>query len=95
MLFLVHDGKAMPYKNNYLNLLQILSTTSLLLLTGCNLVNAFSYMINITGVPGMNNAVTIIGYTENVLLAALLPTWLITCKVLALFEEKKRKYKHE
>ena len=93
LLFVIHDNRAMPYKNNYLNVLQILSTTSLLLLTGCNLVNAFSYMEDITGIPGMNNVVTIIGYMEYVLLVALLPAWLITCKLWSLFEKKKIKYK--
>ena len=68
---------------------------SFLLITGCNLVNAFSYMDDITGIPGMDNAVTIIGYLENVLLAALLPAWLITCAVWASFEKKKRKHKSD
>ena len=68
---------------------------SLLLLTGCNKINAFSYMNDITGVPDMNDVVTIIGYMENVLLIALLPAWLITCKIWTLFENKKRKYKQD
>ena len=95
LLFVIHDNRAMPYKHNYLNVLQILSTMSLLLLTGCNLVNAFSYMEDITGIPGMNNVVAIIGYTENVLLVVLLPAWLITCKLCTLLEKKKRKYKQD
>ena len=93
VLFLIHDCEIKPYKNIYLNLLQILSTTSLLLLTGCNMINAVSYMVDITGVPGMNTTVTIIGYLENLLLAALLPAWLITCIVCSSFEKKKRKNK--
>ena len=57
------------------------------------MINAFSYMNDITGMPGINYAVAIIGYMENVLLAALLPAWLITCAVWASFEKTKRKYK--
>ena len=95
VVFLLHDNRAMPYKNNYLNVLQILSTMSLLLLTGCNLVNAFSYMEDITDIPGMNNVVAIIGYMENVLLVGLLPAWLVTCKVWTLFEKKREKYKQD
>ena len=59
------------------------------------MINAVSYMDDITGVPGMNNAITILGYIEIILLAALLPVWLITCKVWALLEKMNRKYKRD
>ena len=59
------------------------------------MINAVSYMDDITGVPGMNNAITILGYIEIILLAALLPVWLITCKVWALLENMKRKHKRD
>ena len=92
-LFLLHDRSVMPFKSNSLNLLQILSSISLLSISLCNLVSAFSCMVDITGVPYMNITVDVLGYIEKILFFALIPVWLLLWEVWKKFEKKKRKKK--
>lgn len=94
-LFIVHDRSAMPFKSNPLNLLQVLSSLSLNLLTACNLVSAFSYMADITGIPGMDIIIDGLGYLEKILFCGLIPVWLVIWKVWRRLEKKKRKKKKD
>ena len=95
VLFNIHDCRAMPYKNNYLNLLQILSTLSLLFIATCNLVNAFAYMADITGIPGITVVMDVLGYVENIITIALIPLWLIVLEIWKPSEKKKSKDKQD
>ena len=95
VIFLLHDGIAMPYKCNSLNLLQILSTVSLLFITTCNLINAIAYMIDISSIQNINVVMDALGYIETIISIAFIPAWLIILELLKPSGKKKRKDKQE
>ena len=76
-VFLLHDSRTMPFKNHSLNFLQISSTLSLLLITTCNLVNAFAYMNDISGIPDITVVMDVLGYVETIISIAFIPVSLI------------------
>ena len=95
VIFLLHDVIAMPYKCNSLNLLQILSTVSLLFITTCNLINAIAYMIDISSIRNINVVMDTLGYIETIISIAFIPAWLIILELLKPSGKKKRKDKQE
>ena len=74
---LIHDTKAMPFKHRALNGLQIWFSFCLLVLTMCNEVSAFSYMNDISGIPGIDEFVNILNYVKNMLIFLPLPLWMV------------------
>ena len=95
VIFLIHDINARPFKSIRLNLLQILSSACLLLIVLCNVVFAFSYMSDITGIPDMNITVNILMYIEYLLLVILLPIWFVIWKVCTSLGNTKEKDKQD
>ena len=79
-LFLVHDRHRLPYHHPYLNLLQILSSVSLLVVTACNNPAAFSAIFDIMAVPHMAGVVAMLQLVEVVVYVAL-PLSIVLWKV--------------
>ena len=93
--FLLHDGIAMPYKCYSLNFLQVLSIVSLLLITMCNLVSAFSYMNDISSIADITVVMDVLGHVETIITIALIPVWLIILELCKPSGKKKRKNKQD
>ena len=78
--FVLQDGSREPYKDRYLNKLQSLSTTCLLLVLICNMFSAVSIIVDVTTTPNIYLVVQILSIIEMVLYATVpmsLPVWKI------------------
>ena len=78
--FAVHDLHRMPYKHPYLNIVQVMSSCCLLLITACNIPSSISFMGDIMVVPHMDIVVQILR-TFELILYAVLPLSFIVWKV--------------
>ena len=86
LVFVVHDKHRAPYKHTYLNVLQMLSSGFLLLVSVCNIPPAFSFIVNLNAIPYMSIVLPLLRYTELVLYCAM------PCSLLAWrLQDKLRK----
>ena len=89
-LFIVHDGRRMPFKHVYLNYLQVLTSVCLLFINACNVVPSFSMFFDVMVISGMEHIMKALKYLELVLLAIVplsLPLWKLWEKI----KEKRNK----
>ena len=93
LVFVVHDRNRKPYKHKYLNLVQSLSSRSLVVVLSCNIIPAVSYLVNVRTVPYIYEAEKGLGVVELLVYAAVplsLPVW-----KLKTFIENRRMTKDE
>ena len=77
---MLHDRDRMPYKHSYMNLLQCLSSSCLVIISACNIPASMSVMTNSMSVPFMKTVVVALTYTEMVMYA-IVPLSLLGWKV--------------
>ena len=58
-MFIVHDWWVMPYKHNFLNIVQLTSSVFLLLVTICNNPASMSYVGDVMSIPHIGKYVII------------------------------------
>ena len=90
MLFGLHDARRMPFKDIYLNYLQMLTSACLLIINACNVVPSFSIVFDVMVVSAMGDILRALKYLELVLLAIVplsLPAWKLWEKI----QEKRGK----
>ena len=80
MSFCLHDRSRAPYKHTYLNTLQCLSSSCLLLIVASNLPGAMSVMTKSMSVPHMKSIVMVLQYVE-ITTYALMPLSLVLWKL--------------
>ena len=85
LTFVVHDRCRMPYKNTYLNYLNIMVSACLVLILGCNAIASMSYIVDITGTPYIFLALDVVDYAELILYAAA-PGTFIAWKIWTIIE---------
>ena len=91
IIFITHDFLRLPYKHNYLNLLQVLSSASLLVINGCNIPASFSVAFDLTTVPVMENALPALIYIELVMVSIVplsLIGWMLWEKILKMTDSE-------
>ena len=91
--FVAHDSERKPYKNQYLNHLQSLSSRCLIIVLVCNVIPAISYLVDIGNVPYIYQVVEVLRVVELFVFAVVplsLPVW-----KLKMFIESKRKADNE
>ena len=81
LVFCIRDCKRSPFKHDYLNSLQVLSSACLLVITACNIPSSFSIATDLLAIPGMREVLTGLKYTELFVLA-LVPCSLLLWKIL-------------
>ena len=84
---LIHD-RNMPFKNVHLNRLLTMTSLCLSLLVTCNILPAYSYVSDISGIPGIGVIMTILSYLEDVFVFMLHPVWLFTWFLCYIVENK-------
>ena len=80
LMFVAHDWYKMPYKHPYLNILQLLSSTMLLLVTLCNNPSCISYMGNVMSIPHTATVIAALQSTETamyLMLPCSLLVWMV------------------
>ena len=80
VVFLFHDWYRMPFKHQFMNHLQRLTSLCLFLVNVCSNPSAFSSVGNIAAVPNMDICLTFLRYFELLLYAIVLlslPLWKI------------------
>ena len=80
LCFSIHDRDRMPFKNAYLNYLNVLASSCLVIVCACNIVPALSYIVDITATPGIFTVLKASGVVEMLLYAAVpltFPAWKI------------------
>ena len=80
LVFGIHDRQRMPYKNWYLNFLQRLSSGCLLAISACNIIPAFSFIMNLKAIPNMAVVVPALKYLE-MALCGMVPLSLLVWKI--------------
>ena len=83
VVFLTHDVHRVPFKHDYLNLLQKLTSGGLIFVNLCSLPSSFSSVGDIMAVPYMNSCVPVLRYVDLCLYAAVplsLPVWTLWLK---------------
>ena len=93
LAFTVHDRDRMPYKSQFLNQLQSLTSACLFLVTLCSVPSSFSSVANITSVPNMDTCLTVLGYFKLLLYAIVIlsfPMRKIWEKVVERVQERKK-----
>ena len=78
LAFAMHDSRRMPYKSQFLNQLQCLTSVCLFLVNLCSVPSAISSVGDITSIPNMDMCLTILGYFKQLLYAIVLlsfPMW--------------------
>ena len=93
MLFGFHDALRKPFKQAYLNYLQMLTSGCLLVINACNVLPSMSVVFDLMVVSGMGNILAALKYLEISLLIAVpfsLPLWKLWEKV-----REKRAKKNE
>ena len=86
VLFVVHDRYRKPYKNSFLNTVQLFSSLCLLLVLGCNSLAAYSKMVTVTQIPLVFTAKEILHKVEMIVYACVpltFPLWKIIIMVTA------------
>ena len=89
LIFVIHDKHESPYKHPYLNILQVLSSSCLLVLTVCNIPPSMSFATQLDVIPFMNIVVPLLKYTE-LALYIVMPGSLILWKIKGWWSAKKR-----
>lgn len=90
--FLIHDFCRMPYKHQYLDILQILSSLCLIIVVTCNSLAATSYMVPINRLKYIESLVQISSIIEDVSYAVVplsLPTWMVWTRLKEHFRKQK------
>ena len=87
-MFIVHDASRKPYKDNYLNFLQSFSSRLLLLVLICNGISSVSFVLDVTKVHFVFDAVEILSVME-LILYALVPMSLPLWKVWIIISKKR------
>ena len=90
--FMLHDCKRMPYKHAYLNHLQWLSSSCLLVVDVCNIPASMSVMTNSMSVLLMEAVVLALQYVE-MLMHAIVPSSLVGWKLWEKYLSYKMKKK--
>ena len=78
MIFGLHDARRMPFRNNYLNYLQISTSACLLIINACNNIASFSTVFDLMVLSEMGDILRSSKYLELVFLIAVpltLPAW--------------------
>ena len=84
MIFIVHDSHRMPFKHNYLNYLQTLTSACLLVINACNTLPSISIVFDVMVMSSMGDILKALQYLEVVLLAIVpfsLPVWKLWEKI--------------
>ena len=84
LFFSVHDARRMPFKHLYLNYLQMLTSTCLLIINVVNVLPSFSLMFDVMVISLMGDILRVLKYLELVLLAIVplsLPAWKLWQKI--------------
>ena len=89
-LFAYHDLLRLPYKHNYLNFMQCLSSGCLLVITACNFPASMTVMTNALSVPLMKTVVMVLQYVEMATCAAV-PLSLVGWKLSEQYAIRKMK----
>ena len=87
LVFFTQDVYAMPYKHPFLNRLQMLSSSFLLLFTVSNIPASISFMGDIMAVPDMDNALDGLKYLQ-ILMVGLIPFSLVGWKGWEFYKER-------
>ena len=78
LIFSFHDSRRMPFKNTYLNHLQMMTSACLLIINACNILASFSMVFDIMIVSDMDAILRALKYLELLLLTIVplsLPVW--------------------
>ena len=81
IFFLRHDCRRNPYKNEYLNSLQSLTSACLMIVLLCNVIPGMSYVVSLENVPSISEIVKVLGVVELLMYAVVplsLPVWRAT-----------------
>ena len=89
-LFYVHDKYRQPYKDDFLNRLQSLSSGCLLLVLQCNVLASISFMADISKVEFVDKIVSICGMVE-IALYAVVPLYLPLSKAWNIYEDRRQR----
>ena len=90
--FLIHDCCRMPYKHHYANILQILSSTCLIIVVVCNAPSAVSYMLPINRLQYIDSVVQMSSIIELVtygIVPLSLPTWMVWARLKEHYRKQK------
>ena len=84
----------MPYKNLYLNYLQILSSVSLLIINACNVPASFSFVFDLMVVSGIEDVSKGLQYIEYTVLSVV-PSSLVVWKLQEIIPTKRQSKQQE
>ena len=94
LFFALQDRHRMPFKNMFLNYLQIFTSASLLIINTCNTPASISKVFDLMAVSGMTEVIRALKYVEFVTLA-MVPMSLIVWKLWQFILTKRQSKKNE
>ena len=94
MVFIVHDIIRKPYKDEYLNFLQALTSCSLVVIVLCNMIPAMSFLVDVRSVPSIQQVVNALEVVE-LIIYALVPLSLLMWHLNIFIDRKCRTVKEE